>query len=149
MLCPTNVRITADFPVSAWHAPLQTSDFKRQKQITSLNGIYATGAPALLLLFVSDPGPTLLQNTGLILAAVGIWIDVVTGRFMRHLRERSQADPAPSQEQKRWFQRSRRTLIVFRMVTLGTAALCALAYVFGLDVMCALRGPELVKACAG
>lgn len=121
---------------------------KRQKQITSLNGIYATGAPALLLLFVGEPGPALLQNTGLVLAAVGIWIDVVTGRFMRHLRNRSHADAKISARDQKLHLRTRRMLIVFRIVTLAVAALCALAYIFGLDVMCWMRGPDLVKACA-
>lgn len=118
-----------------------------QKKITGLNGCYIFGSLPLMMLFAGEQDPTLLKNTGLILAAIGIWIDVATSRAMKRQRlEYTETLPAKT-AQKKLYETERKTLIVLRIATLSIAALCAAAFVFGLDFMCWLRGPDWISGC--
>lgn len=127
---------------------LELGDVRKDRHVRANSGLYAFGGVALLFFFAMvERDPTLLENTGLILAVIGIVIDLRTARHMK-LMERPDEATARSQE-KKVFQTRRRTFVTCRIATLSIVLFCTVAFAFGGVFMCWLHGPEAMTGCPG
>ncbi|WP_282608478.1 hypothetical protein [Pelagibius sp. Alg239-R121] len=127
---------------------LELGDVRKDRQVRANSGLYAFGGVALLIFFsVVERDPTLLENAGLVLAIIGIVIDVRTALHMKRMERPDQAT-ARSQE-KKVFRTRWTTFVTCRIVSLSVAIFCGAAFAFGDVFMCWLHGPELTTGCSG